>query len=825
MTRLGLPVPPGFTLTTEVWKSFDQAGTLSPEIWQETLSQLQVIERETGRTFGSKGNPLIVSIRSGARYSMPGMMDTILNVGINSNTLAGLVDRIGEKEAGDAYQTLEEEFNTIIGRELPQDVHEQLIVSIKAILNSWDNPRAVTYRLYTGIPRTGTAVTIQEMVFGNMHDRRSGAGIFFTRNPHTGRRGIWGEFALASQGTAVVSGRGKTVDLTAQPFYPVLRRYGTRLEQHFRYPQDVEFTVERGKVWLLQTRKAKLSPKANIVVADELWREKLISYEDALHFVTQDQVKILISPSFDQAAEEKARSKALVSRGKSASPYIAVGYLATTADMAKNLLKRNRPAILVVDYFDPNDIELVFSTKGIATRIGGTASHMALTMQAKGLPGIVGCGDITILPGRGISYNGKKLMEGRKISMDATTGEIFTGWLPQKRLPTLSHREKAFLAERRKYFGESAWATALYPMEALHRRADFLQRIQKVVIPEIAKWNSPKAIETIALNTLLPPEDIIQSQILDPANVTDIERAIRGVYEKDGYEAIPRSVHTRENLGKEPWTNVPEHAVGEFMHNPNYIGNPSHPEYGGLPRWKENPHLVGITIPAEPMGKMDEDLYPRHFAFTVKCLDTQPPKILVDISLGNPHLREIDKIPPEKLIEITALLNPETPHHIGQINYDFGRDNFDHTNMEELLRVLRGGQMANTVVGQILDLMRQRYPTEALKGTDTNTIMKITSRLIKSGLLTEQMYQTLVNKRAWLITQLVANTVFKEWWLPPMALPHVMSALADTFGFSVLEGQGRMEEDGYVPWQPKVYGLKGAQELASVMDKLLKKAK
>ncbi len=821
MTRLGLPVPPGFTLTSEVWQVFKSDGELPKEIWQETLEQLRALEKKTGKIFADKDNPLLVSVRSGAKYSMPGMMNTVLNAGLTAETMDGLARQIGEAAAKEAYEKLVETFTTS-GQEkkLPRDPYRQLYESMVAVLDSWNNRRAVEYRHLTGIPHDSgrTAVTIQEIVLGNLPDGQSGSGVFFTRNPQTGEKKIWGEFAQATQGVEIVSGTGKGEALEKSGWTEKLEPFAKTLETHFKAVQDVEFTIERGKIWLLQTRKARLHAGAAATAAYDMWQEGLISQKEAFYRLSPEQIEALTRPLFSEEQETEARNNSLVATGKTASPGAARGFLATTPEKAREMAKAGQEAVLMVDYFDPNEIGTLFESQAIVTRIGGMASHMALVMHAAGIPGIVNCQAIQVKPGEGVVYDGKIINEGEKISVDATSGEVFKGWLDYDKPPSLSPELKTFLEERKKYFGESAWSVALYPLEQPFHRGDFLKKIAAKILPEIKKWNSPKAVEVVVLNGLFPQDDIIQSKILDPNDLEGIAKAILAIYRNKGYEAIPRSIHTREGLGKEPWTNVPKDKIRDFLYDANYIGNPTHPEYRGLPQWKENPNLVAVLMPAEPVGKMDKALYAQHFAFTVACLATQPPKVVIDISLGNPHLREIEKISPETLIEITTLVNNETPSYLGQTTFDFGSEHFDQDNLKKLMRAYAGKPTGNPLAKQVLGVIRQKYGTGIPQEVETKTMVNMLSELGRSGSLTKEMYQFLIKKRALTIAQLVANRVLSDWWKPPFALPHLMSALDDTFRFSVIEGQGRMEDNDTVPWYPKVYGLKGPQEAALVSE-------
>jgi len=733
ITRLGLPVPPGFVLTTKAWKAAREKDVLPFSVWSEVLSQLKILERKTGKKFGDSQNPLLVSVRSGSKYSMPGMMETILNIGINQKTAQGLAQRLGKECAQDSLVRTEEMFQRIIGQELPDDPLKQLKLAIKAVFSSWDNPQAQIYRQYNAIPENaGTAVVIQEMVFGNIPDGQSGTGVFFSRDPRTGEKKPTGEFVFFGQGEDVVQEKRKARKIPPE-LKEQLEKFADKLEKHFRAPLDIEFTVEQGRLYLLQSRELHGTSWAKIKTAIDFLKEGLISKQEALSKITPADIQTILKPSFEPQALKKARKKSLVGKGKPTAAGVAIGRVAFNPDEVAKLRKRGKRAILVCPRLDANDIRTFKSIEALVTTLGGTASHMALVLQRMGKAGIAG-----------VKFR-KKPKKGELVSVDGNSGEIFKGSLPLTKKPRLSPEITAFIQEWKAVFGESPWAAALYPTKEEYSRNAFLRKIE-ALRPQIEKWRSAKAQTTVLLNALIPAEFIIASQVFSPDNLEGIKRAALEIFKKEGFQPIPRSCYYPDELFS-PWAVIdsPE-KIDDFLHRPDFPG-----KYGGLPRWKKTPGLEAIIVPIEPVGKLDPRLASEHFSFTISCLSTQPARVIVDLRMKTPHLRIYDEILPEDLIQITAYLNPETRFYLGRIKVEIG-ENYQN----------------------------DRYTK--------------------------------------IVVETVKKKVFKNWWRPPFALPHLMAALDETYGLSVLEVQGRINQKGELLWC-LVYGAKGREEKEKIKER------
>ena len=478
MTNLGMPVPQGFTVTTEACtRYYEDNRTVAPEIQEEILSYLSRLEEITGKKLGDPANPLLVSVRSGARASMPGMMDTILNLGINDEVAEGLAKLTSNPRfVYDAYRRFIQMFSDVVmelpkdkfedllsvmkedrgvkldselgaadlkelveqfkayyksrmGVDFPSDPKEQLMESVKAVFRSWDNPRANVYRRMNDIPYSwGTAVNVQSMVFGNMGND-SGTGVAFSRDPATGERKLYGEFLLNAQGEDVVAGirTPQTIDQLAQIMPEVYQQFAdiaNRLENHYRDMQDMEFTIEHGKLYMLQTRNGKRTAQAALKIAVALVNEGMCTKEEALLKVEPKQLDALLHPRFDAKA---LRAATPVASGLPASPGAACGAVYFTANAAKEHAK-DGPVLLVRAETSPEDIEGMSVSQGILTARGGRTSHAAVVARGMGTCCVAGCSALHIDEAAGIlTVQGNVVREGDFMSIDGVTGNVYIG--------------------------------------------------------------------------------------------------------------------------------------------------------------------------------------------------------------------------------------------------------------------------------------------------------------------------------------------------------------------------------------------------------------
>ncbi|HZQ82374.1 MAG TPA: pyruvate, phosphate dikinase [Gaiellaceae bacterium] len=454
MTRMGVPVPAGFTITTDACRAYLANGALPDGLEAEVDEHIRRLEERTGKRFGSPDDPLLVSVRSGAAVSMPGMMDTILNVGLNDEAVQGLARKTGSEEfARDCYRRLIQmygetvdgishdrfspdddveqaraAYTDAIGGDFPQDVRDQLRRAILAVFESWSSPRAQVYRRAHDIPEDlGTAVNVVQMVFGNKGER-SGTGVAFTRDPSTGEQGLYGEFLANAQGEDVVAGIRTPEPIAAMReklpnAFDQLVETMRRLEEHYRDVQDIEFTVEDEQLYLLQTRSAKRTAAAALKAAASMADEGLITREEAVARIDPAQLDQLLHPMIDPGAQLEVAAK-----GLNASPGAASGGIVFDADTAVERAKAG-PVVLVRYETTPDDIHGMIAAQGILTVHGGMTSHAAVVARGMGKPCVAGCEELT-LDGKTARIGGQELHEGDVITIDGGTGRVFVGEVP-----------------------------------------------------------------------------------------------------------------------------------------------------------------------------------------------------------------------------------------------------------------------------------------------------------------------------------------------------------------------------------------------------------
>jgi pyruvate,orthophosphate dikinase len=588
MTRAGVPVPAFFTVTTEGCNEYQKLGKFPAGLWEQELAALKQVEKKTGKKFGDPSNPLLVSCRSGAKFSMPGMMDTVLNLGLTDETAAGMVKLTGNPRfVYDSYRRLVEMFGTVVlgiadeafeeplqayktrkgykldvemnaddwkemvrafrevvkkqkGFDFPQDPFKQLELATEAVFKSWNGKRAIDYRRATNIPDDlGTAVNIVTMVFGNMGDD-SGTGVAFTRNPSTGERKMMGEYLLNAQGEDVVAGIRNADPIenlkTKMPeAYNQFMDITAKLEKHYKDMQDVEFTIEHRKLWMLQTRNGKRTAKSAVKIAVDMAKDGLINKEEAVKRVTPDQVDAMLHPQFDDSAKKNAeKSGALFGKGVNASPGAAVGQAYFDADLAEKMAKEQKQDVIMVRPFTkPDDVHGMIAAKGVLTSEGGATSHAAVVARQFGIPCIVGASAIKIdLDKRVMAVGETSVKEGDWISVDGTTGNVYIGKISmsapsleeQTELMTLLNWADEICARPNMRTapkgwptrGMQVWANADYPKDARRARSygamgiglcrtehmffepERLPIVQRMILSETS------AGRTSALNELLP---------------------------------------------------------------------------------------------------------------------------------------------------------------------------------------------------------------------------------------------------------------------------------------------------------------------------------
>lgn len=567
MTSLGMPIPQGFTITTESCnKYYDDDEQISKEILQQIDSALLYLEEQTGKKLGSKEKPLLVSVRSGARASMPGMMDTVLNLGMNDETVktfaeknrrfaydsyrrfiqmyGDVVKEVPKKLFEDAIDTKKYQrnlkldtdmdandledlvkvfkgiYSNYLHEEFPQDTKLQLIEAIKAVFRSWNNPRAITYRKLNDIPSSwGTAVNVQSMVFGNMGED-CGTGVAFSRNPVTGEKGVWGEFLMNAQGEDVVAGIRTPQSIDTLKYinpeaYNDFLKFADRLEKHYKDMQDMEFTIEHGKLYMLQTRNGKRTAQAALKIAVDLVAEGMIDEKEAVLRVEPDQLNQLLHPNFDQ---KKLKSAKPVAKGLPASPGAATGKVVFTAQKAQELANAGEKELVLVRLeTSPEDIEGMVVCKGILTVRGGMTSHAAVVARGMGTCCVAGCGELSVNEEEKVFYtkDGTSYHEGDYISLDGSTGNVYgekidtveasvsgdfaklMSWADSiRRLDVRTNADNPRDAKKAREFG--AQGIGLCRTEHMFFEADRIAAIREMIVSKTSEQRE------IALNKILP---------------------------------------------------------------------------------------------------------------------------------------------------------------------------------------------------------------------------------------------------------------------------------------------------------------------------------
>ena len=567
MTSLGMPIPQGFTITTESCnKYYDDDEQISKEILQQIDSALLYLEEQTGKKLGSKEKPLLVSVRSGARASMPGMMDTVLNLGMNDETVKTFAEK-NRRFAYDSYRRFIQMYSDVVKEvpkklfeeaidtkkyqrnlkldtdmdandledlvkvfkgiysnylheEFPQDTKLQLIEAIKAVFRSWNNPRAITYRKLNDIPSSwGTAVNVQAMVFGNMGED-CGTGVAFSRNPVTGEKGVWGEFLMNAQGEDVVAGIRTPQSIDTLKYinpeaYNDFLKFADRLEKHYKDMQDMEFTIEHGKLYMLQTRNGKRTAQAALKIAVDLVAEGMIDEKEAVLRVEPDQLNQLLHPNFDQ---KKLKSAKPVAKGLPASPGAATGKVVFTAQKAQELANAGEKELVLVRLeTSPEDIEGMVVCKGILTVRGGMTSHAAVVARGMGTCCVAGCGELSVNEEEKVFYtkDGTSYHEGDYISLDGSTGNVYgekidtveasvsgdfaklMSWADSiRRLDVRTNADNPRDAKKAREFG--AQGIGLCRTEHMFFEADRIAAIREMIVSKTSEQRE------IALNKILP---------------------------------------------------------------------------------------------------------------------------------------------------------------------------------------------------------------------------------------------------------------------------------------------------------------------------------
>lgn len=796
---------------------------------------------------------------------MPGMMDTILNVGLTKSAFPIFIDyykselfiydiyrrfvKLFASAVYDMHQgdfdlfddqidkngafTIKQEIDLIEKYEkliltqknisIPQNPYEQLDMAISAVFDSWQNPSAISYRKMNGIPdNIGTAVIVQKMVFGNLEN--SCTGVLFTKNPENGYDEIYGNYLNSAQGEDIVRGASSRVakpisnlaiDFPAQA--KELYLYAQQLENHFKEAQDIEFTIENGKVWLLQTRNAKRSPLANIRITKNLLEKHVISIDVALSRIKPSDVNSLTLSQFDADSLKQNSNKAFA-RGETASAGVAVGKLVLSIEKVHTNFEKGEASILVCDHIDPNDISTLVKVKAVVTTKGSTSSHMSIIMRSLGLPGIVGSHEIKINLAEGNISNSSEMRinEGEVISVDATQGIIYATELKQVFLNGFPNDIKSIIKQKESVYGKSEWSAAQYKENKLIKLSDLKSHIKNIYTASRKKWKSQKAQISDVLNSLFNDRQIHSSTVFFPCEVDKMKDYMEETLAL-GYVNAPRTSHYPEKLAGAPYATGPNYSseIDDFFENRDFPG-----KYGGYPKWIEDKTLDAIILSREPRGKLDANLAQHHFACTLTCVSSNPATLVVNIVFGTPHLRSLERVENSNLVIMKVAINQNFEYDLGNRIYLFGENLFEHNKINSLLRKLKKLNLSpkfphrNIKIVHLLKQINMIFPEIDWNNIDNDKLRHILSELMVRNSFQEDLYDLVVSKTNLQILDQIYKNIFIKLWRPPVGLPYIMSALDDELGLSVLEMQGRVKGNKLL-WF-KIYGAKGAEEKEKV---------
>lgn len=863
MTQRGLAVPYGFTITTQAARFVNENREETPSfLWDEVLKGLSILEARTGKRLGDPDNPLVYSLRSGAKVSMPGMMATILNLGLNNETVKGLAKRIGElpsldsyqrlirmygvavygidhrkfkdaenkiekgfqRKTAEFYQKLIEAFKGVLletGNEFEQDPYQQLRQGVEAVFRSAMSPSVIEYRNKQGLPHDLlTAVNVQEVVFGNVNEN-SGTAVVLTRDNQTGKKTLAGHFLTNAQGEQVVAGLGHPLPIPQLPtnILTQLEPYLPTLEEMVKGVADIEITWDQdGKLWFLQARRAKMTPAAAIITSADLIEEGIITWKEALQGISADQIKKAREPGFEDKTLEEARKNRLLAKGMPVAG-VGVGQICLDPDQAKTLIKEGKTVVLICDHFNPNEVWLVKNAAAIVTLLGAPSSHMGLIMSEAGCAGAMGCGGIKInQEKRTVGINGQEYCEGTIVSVNGHTGEIFLEEIPITQPPALPEKAIELIKNWESLYGkDNPWAPFLYSVEQpeLRHSARLVQCQEAFEIAQATWSHLPKAQQIAFLEEVLPREIKIPEVIVEAQDINGIKEAILQA-KAQGFSVWPRSDNGKllspyvgSDLGVRDSSGE---VLIDWLNNPNS----SYSKWGGLPNWIQKFGVEAVIVGSDPQDKLNPEFKDQHFVCTLRCLASSPPEVVVEIHDQNIHLRSFDQTKETQLIQIVVKASPQARFGLGQINYKFGKDHYD----EEKLKAL-GVQLKQPHVNQEIQILKRKasrlFSPQSLRDLTTDRLKEMLCFLADKNLLTPSDYELFIKSRSLAVANFVAENVFEKW-CKDYGLPHLMWAIRKTTKAHVLELQGRLDPEGN-SWL-SVYGTKGKEE-AELLKKLL----
>ena len=880
MHEAGLPIPKGFTLTTRACTDrVVGGGELELAVARELGRATHELGAKTDSALGDPHRPLIVSVRSGAPVSMPGMMETVLNVGITDATLPSVSERIGRSGAILSYIRLIEMYGVAVdgvphhhfkrvrqlarqrggvrrdeqlstkeleglldsvkdlyasdaGHPFEQNAEKQLTESVKAVFRSWMNPSAIQYRSMHGIPgEVGTAVTVQEMVFGN-GTGQSGTAVIYTRHTDPARHHEWeGYFMPNAQGEQIVAGAESgalSVEVLPNNIRKQLSRHMATIEDIVGWVGDIEVTWENGRLSFLQARKAKLPSYATLAYAEAFHREGRLELSEALSRIRPMDIEAVVRQSFDSEAKDQARASGrLLTTGLPTSTGVATGRLVFSVEAARSAVGRGEKVILLCEHFNPNDVDVIGGLGGLVTTTGTPSSHIALVARALNVPCIMGCLE-TVPPGTGPSrtaiFSATAVEEGAMVSIDSAHGELFLGMLALGKSQEIPSGIGALLEAWRERNGtDNAWAMFVLSKDS-RAREDMLRQCHEA-IAKADHYDTVKARDAAFINHAFPTAISIPTAIvpLRGRDRDDVKRDVQTLVEalrRKGHGVWPRSAYGSISGGEPDALNSPYGSVDVGQGDPDgarltdWLTNPSSSvsKWGGLDSWyvftdTAGEHTLGeLLIPADPPDKLAKPVVGEHFVFSLRAT---PEGIVVDMNDHTCHVRSLASIKQEDLMQIVAHGGSDDASLVGSLTYRFGKHHLDSDKLTSLV-----GRLADTsgkdTVAKFKRKLISVFGEGAVQSTTTETLSSMVDTLGKQGLLGDADYALIMSDRSLEVAHAIRKTVFSDWW-SAHALPLRMWAIQHATGESQLECQGRLSTDAKNNWM-LIYGLKGGVE-------------
>lgn len=862
MRQAGLPVLPGFAITSSVGRQYK--GLSIVEFHQNLDLQKEIMQRMILMAVDSWGffkdsqiegywsdkQPQLVAVRSGSMYSMPGMLGTIVNVGINDTRVPTLTEQMGSQCVQDCYLnfastfletlfdinaehlrddlfgdygilTSETELNNLKawyksrtrnvkkkdskGLDLSMTPEEALFMSIWAVFHSWEARRARVYRQRAGIPdEAWTAVTVLPMVFGNLNEQ-SGSGVLYTHDPETGKLGMKCSYARGKQGVSVVGGTldPRELDSLPEEVREQLHEYGYKLVEMYGCGQDIEFTVQDGQLILLQTRNQRLSGVPQLTMIDDLYTRRLTSNEKIPLLVPQ-QILDRLGTRIKSEAFNRAVT---IGHGDGLGGGAIVGYAATSNEAVQNILQTGGKPILIVEHLDPH--ESLEGVSGVITKLGDATSHAGNRIISLGIPAVFGCQELTY--SRELNefmFGGRKLKDGEFLTADGLTGAVYVGLKPEDlELIKIPEELKAIQTLRQEQIGgDSRFTDAVVAMGLGATVREKTEAIRELLDEARSRWQSQKAIAQEVLNQVFPPDMMIKYDIIKSDSFEEVQRIAKQIW-LEGFDASLRSAYDPPVMGKNPWLNLPTESNG--LWEGFVAGDSTLNLYGSIKDWQVKGNLTELLVGRIPKDTLNSTLAGEHFVWTVHF---SPEKgIVTRVIPGTPQLRAFEELDHLARFELRTQVVPGLSEQVGNIQRVFPRT---FLNLAEFNKIGDRNEWRGQYTQMVYELFSRIHDLPVkIAENDVESYARLFGdtalQLVEEGLLTRDEEELLIQPPALAVARHIEEEVFRKMWRPIVI---GMAAMENVLGPLTLEGQGRINPaDNSLAWL-KIYGIKGLEE-------------